>query len=105
MWISKGRRKHNFGLERKIGAMTELRVTLPDRLARDAREAGLLTPEAIRTLLRQAMRRKASARIFLDNAERVAVAGVPPLSERQIQAEIDAARRARRRPRRAAHGR
>lgn len=85
--------------------MTELRVTLPDRLARDAREAGLLTPEAIRALLRQAMRRKAAARVFLENAGRVVAAGVPPLSERQIQAEIDAARRARRRPRRAARSR
>jgi post-segregation antitoxin (ccd killing protein) len=83
--------------------MTELRITLPERLARDARKAGLLTPQAIRTLLRQAMRRKAAARAFLENAERVAAAGIRPLSEDEIQAEIDAARKARRR--RAARGR
>jgi post-segregation antitoxin (ccd killing protein) len=83
--------------------MTELRITLPERLARDARKAGLLTPRAIRTLLRQAMRRKAAARAFLENAERVAAAGIRPLSEDEIQAEIDAARKARRR--RAARGR
>lgn len=83
--------------------MTELTVTLPDDLARDARKAGLLTPQAIRALLRQAMRRKAAVRAFLENAERVAAAGIRPLSEEQIQAEIDAVRKARRR--RAARGR
>ena len=35
--------------------MTELKVTLPDRLARDARKEGLLTPKAIRRLLREAI--------------------------------------------------
>ena len=85
--------------------MTELRVTLPDELARDARAEGLLRPKAIRGLLRQAMRRKAAARAFLENAERVAAAGVRALSERQIQAEIEAVRRARRQARRVARGR
>lgn len=85
--------------------MTELRVKLPERLARDARDAGLLSPRAIRALLRQAMRRKAAARSFLENAARVAAAGVPALSEDQVQAEIEALRKSRRRPRRAARGR
>ena len=86
-------------------APVELRVKLPGRLARDARDAGLLSPPAIRALLRQAMRRRAAARRFLANAARVAAAGVPPLSEDEIQAELDAMRKARRRPRRAARGR
>lgn len=79
--------------------MTELKLTLPDALARDAREAGLLTPKAIQALLREAMRRKA-ARAFLANAERVAAAGIAPMSEAQIQKEIEAVRKTRR-PRRA----
>ncbi len=78
--------------------MTELKVTLPDSLARDAREAGLLTPKAIGELLRDAMRRRA-ARAFLANAQRVAKAKVPPMSEAEIQAEIDAVRKARRQAR------
>ena len=77
--------------------MTELKVTLPDRLAREAREAGLLSPRAIKRLLREAMRRRAAAREFLSVADRVAAAGVPPMSEEEIQAEVDAVRRARRR--------
>jgi hypothetical protein len=77
--------------------MTELKVTLPDRLAREAREAGLLSPKAIQRLLREAMRRRVAACGFLSVAERVAAAGVPPMTEDEIQAEIDAARKARRR--------
>jgi post-segregation antitoxin (ccd killing protein) len=77
--------------------MTELKVTLPDRLAREAREAGLLTPRAIQRLLREAMRRRAAAREFLSVADRIAAAGLPSMSEGEIQAEIDAVRKARRR--------
>ena len=75
--------------------MTELKVILPDNLARDARKAGLLTQKAIEELLRDAMRRRA-ARAFLSNAQRVAEAKIPPLSDEEIQAEIEAVRKARR---------
>lgn len=75
--------------------MTELKLTLPDALAREAREAGLLTAKAIEAMLRDAMRRKA-ARAFLANAERVAAAGIAPLSDAEIQVEVEAVRKARR---------
>lgn len=75
--------------------MTELKVVLPDNLARDARKAGLLTQKAIEALLRDAMRRRA-ARAFLSNAQQVAKAKIPPMSEEEIQAEIDAFRKSRR---------
>lgn len=85
--------------------MTELRVTLSERLARDARKAGLLSPQAVRSLIRQATQRKAALAKFLENADRVAAAGVPPMSEDALQAEIDAVRKARRSTRRAARRR
>ena len=72
--------------------MTELKVILPDSLARDARKAGLLTQKAIEELLRDAMRRRA-ARAFLSNAQQVAKAKIAPMSEAQIQAEVDAVRK------------
>ena len=75
--------------------MTELKVVLPDTLARDAKKAGLLTQKAIEELLRDAMRRRA-ARAFLSNAKQVAKAKIPPMSKDEIQAEINAARKARR---------
>jgi len=81
--------------------MTELKVRLPARLAREAGEAGLLTPKAIQRLLRDAMRRRAAVREFLSVAARVADAGVPALSEEEIQVEVGAARKARRARRRA----
>ena len=39
--------------------MTEITVTLPDGLAREAAQAGLLNPAAMEELLREAMRRRA----------------------------------------------
>ena len=78
--------------------MTELTLTLPDRLAREAREAGLLSPKAIKRLLREALRRQAAGELFsaLDEIE---ATKLPPMSEEEIQAEIDAVRKARRRRR------
>ena len=85
--------------------MTELKVVLPDTLARDARKAGLLTQKAIEALLRDAMRRRA-ARAFLSNAQQVAKARIPPMSEAEIQMEIDAVRAVRKaRPPARAHRR
>ena len=38
----------------------ELKLNLPDRLAREAQAAGLLTPEALSQMLKDAMRRRRS---------------------------------------------
>ncbi|TAM85361.1 MAG: hypothetical protein EPN41_12250 [Candidimonas sp.] len=78
--------------------MTTLEVTLnlPDRLAREAQAAGLLTPKALSGLLKDAMRRRA-AQALLEGAERASDAGSKPLSMRQLQAEVNAVRKTRRR--------
>ncbi len=70
--------------------MTEVTVTLPDDLAQEAREAGLLRPEALAALLREAMRQDRIERLFstmnkLSQLE-------PRLTEDEIAAEIEAAR-------------
>ena len=75
--------------------MTELTVTLPDDLAQRARSAGLLTDSAIQRLLEEAMRREAGRRL-MEVAERLHAAGVPPMSEEEIDAEVRAARAERR---------
>lgn len=75
--------------------MTELKVVLPDTLAREAKKAGLLTPKAIEEMVRETMRRRA-ARAFLSNAKQVARAKIAPLNEDEIQAEINAVRKAKR---------
>jgi hypothetical protein len=82
--------------------MTELVVKLPDDLAQRARSAGLLTDSAIQRLLEEAMRREAGRRL-LQVAERLHAAGIPPMSEDEIAAEVRAAR-AERRAREAGQG-
>lgn len=72
----------------------ELKLNLPDRLAREARAAGLLTPDALAQLLKDAMRRRAG-QALLAGAARATAAGSAPLSMKEIQAEVQAVRRAR----------
>jgi hypothetical protein len=77
-------------------AMTTLEINLPDRLAKEAREAGLLAPEAIEKLIADALRDRAFDEL-LSVADRVEAAGVPPMSMDEINAEIKAYRMERRR--------
>lgn len=74
--------------------MTEVTVTLPDDLVQQARQAGLLRPEALAALLREAMRERRLERLFatMDKLSELE----PPLSEEEIAAEIVAARAERR---------
>lgn len=74
---------------------TELKLTLPDGLAREAEASGLLTPEAIEALLREEIRRRRVNRLF-DAADRLAGLDIPPLTEAEVEAEIEAVRRSRR---------
>ena len=74
---------------------TELKLTLPDNLAREAEASGLLTPEAIEFLLREEIRRRRVNQLF-STADRLANIDVPPLTESEVEAEIEAARRSRR---------
>jgi hypothetical protein len=76
--------------------MTEVTLTLPDELARQARQAGLLKPDALETLLRDAMR---SQRLERLRAARKTLADdpLPPMTTEEIQAEIRAYRTGQRR--------
>ena len=76
--------------------MTTLELTLPDSLAREAREAGLLKPERLETLLRSALRESAVERLFGAMDKMAAHDYPPPMTAEEIQAEIVAARRERR---------
>jgi post-segregation antitoxin (ccd killing protein) len=74
--------------------MTTIQLEVPDRLARQAQAAGLLTSRALRALLEDAMQRQA-AQTLLAGAARATQAGSRPLSSKQIQNEIKAVRRIR----------
>ena len=70
----------------------DLKLELPDKLAREAEEAGLLTPRALARLLREGVRRQALRRIT-EGTERVRKAGIRPLSLAEIQREVDKVRK------------
>ena len=75
--------------------MTTLTIDLPDNLAKQAKDAGLLTPETLARLLEEAMRRQAG-RQLLEVAKRIQAAEIPPMSEEDIVAEVKAVRAERR---------
>jgi hypothetical protein len=77
--------------------MTKIQIDTPEATAKAAREAGLLTPQALDRLLTDALRRKRAADSLLSIADRVAAAGVPPMSMEEINVEVKAARAERRR--------
>lgn len=72
--------------------MTTIQIELPDATAEAARDAGLLTAGALERLLLQALRRKQAADNLLSVADRVAAAGIQPMSMEEINAEIKTAR-------------
>lgn len=71
-----------------------LELELPENLAKQAKEAGLLTPESLEQLLRDAMEKRAGERL-LSIADRVNEAQIPEMSSEEIEREIEAYRNER----------
>ncbi|GHU34417.1 hypothetical protein AGMMS50256_28000 [Betaproteobacteria bacterium] len=69
----------------------ELKLNLPDHLAQDAVQMGLLEPESLQSLLREAVRNRRVTQLA-EARKRVAAAGITPLSLDEIQAEVEAYR-------------
>lgn len=72
--------------------MTTIQIELPDATAQAARDAGLLTTQAMERLLNEAIRRRQAADALLSIADRVAQAGIPALTMQEINAEVKTAR-------------
>jgi hypothetical protein len=75
--------------------MTTIRICLPDDLARRAESAGLLSDTAIQRLLEDSMRRRAG-HALLDVARQIQTAAIPPMTDDEIMAEVEAVRADRR---------
>lgn len=73
----------------------QIKLALPDALAREAEERGLLDPEAVERMIREEVRRGRVDPLF-QAADRLAALPAPPLTEEELESEIAAARRARR---------
>jgi len=69
----------------------ELKLSLPDQLASQARAAGLLTSEAIERLVREAIR-KAAAQRMIDYGRRLREPGGPEITEAELETELKAVR-------------
>lgn len=79
-------------------AQVEFKLLLPDSLAREAEANGLLTPESIEALLRSELQRRQNINSLFDAADRLAALDLPPLTDAEVEAEIQAVRNARRAP-------
>ena len=73
----------------------QVTLNLPDELVLRAQDAGLLTVEAIQKLLEEAVRRQAGRKL-LSMAERLHAAGIPPMSEDELNDLVHEARTERR---------
>ena len=72
--------------------VTKIQIELSEATAEAARAAGLLTPQALDRLLIDALRRHQAIDSLLSIADRVAAAGIPPMTDEEIDAEVKAAR-------------
>ncbi len=70
----------------------DFKLSLPEKLLREAERAGLLSSKAIERLLREEIRRQRAQGLF-DAADRLAALEMPPLTEAEIEAEIREARK------------
>lgn len=73
----------------------ELTLTLPDTLAREAEARGLLTAETLEDLIRAEIQRRRVDQLFVA-ADRLAALPATPLTEAEVEAEIQAVRSERR---------
>jgi hypothetical protein len=71
-------------------------VSLPDQLAEEARQAGLLSPEAIESMLREKLRRQHLEELR-DSMDRMQATDEPPMTLEQIAAAVKEYRQERRR--------
>ncbi len=76
--------------------MTTIQITLPDALAQEAAQAGLLSPQKMERILREQLR---AARLERMQAARTALAAEPlaPMTPEEVGAEIEAYRAEQRR--------
>lgn len=76
--------------------MTTLTIKLPDKLAQEARAAGLLDHDAIETMLRENLRRRGVGELFQAMDCMAAVDTLPVMSPEEIHEEIRRMRAERR---------
>lgn len=77
----------------------EVKLDLPDELAKEIVRMGLLDPKTLQSVLREALQNRLVERLF-EARKRIADSGLAPLTIEEVQAEIEADRAERRKPKR-----
>lgn len=75
--------------------ITVVEFELPGSLAREAQERGLLSSRSLEFLLREELRRQRIDKFF-EAADKLAAVSEPPLTEAEVEAEIQAVREGQR---------
>ena len=73
----------------------ELKLDLSESLTLEAKNKGLLEPLAVERMLRAELKRNRVDQLFA-SADRLAAQNLPPLTEAEVETEIQAARSQRR---------
>ncbi|MBX0330833.1 hypothetical protein K2Z83_24550 [Oscillochloris sp. ZM17-4] len=74
----------------------EIKLSLPDTLAREAAARGLLTPAALQQLIDAEVERRRKVDRLFTTMDDLAAVNLPPLSAEDLNTEIKAARAERR---------
>ena len=75
-------------------SQTTITLHLPDSLVSEASASGLFEPSTIEKLLREELRRRRIDRLF-EASDKLSNLDLPVLTEAEVEAEIQAARNAR----------
>ena len=75
--------------------MTKVQINLPDQLAQEAQNAGLLTPERLERMLREQLKVRKTDELFAA-MDRMAAVDEPTMTPEEIAKELHAMRAARR---------
>jgi hypothetical protein len=99
--MAKGRRQGYHDDKRKCtlpgkNGMTTVQIDLPDQLAQEAQQAGLLSPELLEKWVREQLKARAADRLF-SAMERMSAVNEPEVLSPEAVAEEIAAMRAERR--------
>ena len=78
----------------------QVKLTLPEPLAKQAKAAGLLKSEAMASMLREQLRKRAGEQLR-GMMDKLAQANIPPMTEDEVQVEVMSVRKARKASRRA----
>jgi len=77
--------------EKEATVQLEIKLRLPGSVAQEAEASGLLKPESLESLLREELRRRKIDRLF-EAADRLGAVPLLPLTEAEIETEVQAVR-------------